>query len=434
MQGNYAPVSEELTVTDLVVRGSIPTELNGRYLRNGANPANGPSVHWFDGDGMIHGVRLRDGKAEWYRNRWVRTKMLEGGIDRTEAYASGDYTVGRANTSIIGHAGRILALEEGSWPMELDADLDTVGPTNYGGKLTTVMTAHPKLCPVTGELHGFGYGFMPPYLTYHRISAAGELVQTEIIDVPGSTMMHDFAISRNYAIFMDLPVVFSLDAAARGGFPYTWDESYGARIGLLRRGAAGSTTQWFEVEPQYVFHTLNAYDDGDDVVVDVGRHDYMWKESANDFPPSYLHRWRLNTATGRASEETIDQRGHGFPRVDDRVVGLRHRYGWAVMGRPGAPAVFGAETGVTKYDLESGTNEFHDYGPGRTTDEPSFVPTSASAGEDEGYVLSYVYDGNTDRSELVVLDASDITADPVAAIEIPARIPFGFHGSWVADS
>ena len=180
LRGNYAPVTAEVTAFDLPVEGQLPVELSGRYLRNGPTPKSGRSPHWFAGDGMIHGIELRDGKAQWYRNRWVQTRALsEPGARRIGDDGSVDRTIGVNNTHVIGHAGKILALVESSFPYELTPELETVGVYDYDGRLDSAMTAHPKLCPVTGELHFFGYGFFEPYLTYHRVSAAGELVQSK---------------------------------------------------------------------------------------------------------------------------------------------------------------------------------------------------------------------------------------------------------------
>src|SRR5215203_6169762 len=198
--GHIAPVANEIDAVDLPVDGALPPELTGRYLRNGPNPLPGePSGHWFTGHGMVHGIRLRDGRAEWYRNRWVRTKALAG-ESMIGPTGRVDHSVGVANTHVIAHAGRTMALVESSFPHVLTPDLGTVGPFDFDGRLTTAMTAHPKTDPVTGELHFFGYGFAPPFLTYHRLSAAGELVTSAEITVPGPTMMHDFAITHRHAV------------------------------------------------------------------------------------------------------------------------------------------------------------------------------------------------------------------------------------------
>ncbi|MFP8874433.1 MAG: carotenoid oxygenase family protein, partial [Myxococcota bacterium] len=214
LQGNFAPVADELTETKLEVEGAIPPELTGLYVRNGANPATGQSDHWFLGNGMLHGVRLESGKAAWYRNRYVRTPFLEDPeLERISPTGEIDRVASAANTHVVGHAGKILALEEGSFPWLIDSELETVGYTDYEGRLSTAMTAHPHVCPETGEMIGFGYGQLPPYLVYHRVDADGKLVQSEEITVPGPTMMHDFMITRNHSLFMDLPVVFDIEAA-----------------------------------------------------------------------------------------------------------------------------------------------------------------------------------------------------------------------------
>ena len=431
LDGNYAPVMDELTEFDLPVTGAIPKELDGLYIRNGANPKSGTSSHWFFGDGMVHGVRLEGGRASWYRNRWVRTPKLERDLDTMDPSTMMDRTASAANTHVIGHAGRILALEEGHFPYELSSELETLGCEDYDGKLTTAFTAHPKLCPETNELHFFGYGVMPPYLVYHVLDAKGRLAHSAEITVPGPTMMHDFMITRDHAIFMDLPVVFSLEKAAAGEIPLRWDESYGARIGILPRMGSNADVRWFEIDPCYVFHPMNAYALGSKVICDVGRHAYMWRDSMNDFAPSYLYRWTFDLATGTASEEQLDEVSHGFPRVDDRVVGLCHRYGWAVAPRPGSDGGLEAPGVLVKYDLEKGSSSQHDFGPNAQPGEFVFAEAGSDREEDAGWALGFVYDKARDASDLVILDASDMAAAPTAVVELPRRVPHGFHGSWI---
>jgi len=437
MRGNFAPVMNEVEAFDLPVIGSLPTTLNGRYFRNGANPLSGPTMHWFAGDGMLHGVRLRNGKAEWYRNRMVRTKALAG-VDRMDALTGTmDLTVGLANTHVVSHAGRIFALEEGSLPNEISPELDTLGPYDFGGRLHTPFTAHPHTCAETGEMHFFGYELInAPFVTYHVADAAGNLVHSQPIDVPGPTMVHDFALSRNYAIFLDMPVTFDLDLAIQGGMPFQWDESYGARIGLLHRDRArqGEQPRWFDVDLCYVFHIMNAWDDGTDTVwLDAGRHASMWKGGADKFEPGLLWRWRFDLATGQVHEEQLDDLSHGFPRIDDRRTGLQNRYGYAVGPRPGAPESMDAPSTILKFDVQSGQRTMHDFGPTTSSGEPVFIPASDSAGEDEGYLVTYLYDKATDSSSFVVLDAADMSAAPIATVPLPQRVPNGFHGSWIAD-
>jgi carotenoid cleavage dioxygenase-like enzyme len=444
MRGNYAPVADEVEAFDLPVIGTLPPGLNGRYFRNGANPANGPTPHWFAGDGMLHGIRLRDGNAEWYRNRWVRTKALDG-LPRMDATGTFDLTVGLANTHVVRHAGKILALEEGSFPNEISPELDTLGPRDFGGKLATPFTAHPHVCPETGEAHFFGYELISaPFVTYHVLNSAGELIHTQAIEVGGATMVHDFAISRNYAIFMDLPVTFDLNLAMTGGMPFVWDDNYGARIGLLHRDGArrGGAPRWFDIDLCYIFHVLNAWDEIDEngheiVTLDAGRHSSMWRGSADNFEPCYLWRYRFNLSTGEVSEQQLDDIQHGFPRLDDRMVGFKNRFGYGAAPRNGDTAVLGermdAPSSIVKWDLAAGTQSLHDLGPTRVGGEPVFVPADESSGEDEGYLVTYVYDKATHSSSFVVLDAQDMSAAPIAEVPLPQRVPNGFHGSWFSD-
>ena len=445
LRGNRAPVSDELTLTDLEVRGSIPTELDGRYVRNGANPRTGQSEHWFLGDGMVHGISLQGGKAEWYRNRYIRTPLYENpDVERMEIYLdletlSFNYEVGTANTHVIGHAGKTLTLEEGCFPYELTRELETVGPTNYDGKLVTAMTAHPKVCPDTGELLGFAYSSLPPYLTYIRVSAEGELLQSTPITVTGPRMVHDFVATRSHSIFMDLPAVFDMELAMSGGMPIRWSDDYPARFGIMPRDGGDADVRWFDVDPCYCFHTLNAYDDGDETVVHGCRVNEIWRDSADIGDPDavgedempHMWEWRFNRATGAVSERQLDDRGTEFPRVPDAKVGNQHRYGYTM-----ALSALGSETvgEIFKYDMDNdGARTSHVFPTGQVPGEPVFVPAEGGTNEDDGYLMTYVHDETTDTSHLTILDASDMAADPIAEVHLPRRIPTGFHGSWIAD-
>lgn len=430
--GNFAPVADEATAHDLPVEGALPPALTGLYLRNGPNPRKGDPGHWFAGDGMVHGVRLEAGRARWYRNRWVRTRVFDDADDAQLVRPDGtvDHTVAVANTNVIGHAGRIFALVESSFPTEIGPELETVGICDFGGRLTTSMTAHPKLCPETGDLHFFGYRFLPPFLTYHRLDASGALVQSEEIPVPAPTMMHDFAITDGHLVFMDLPIVFTPELALEGRFPYRWSDDHGARIGVLRKGGCGADVRWMEVDPCYVFHPMNAFERGSEIVLDVARYETLWDDGPEGFAPARLHRFTLDLEAEKAREAPLDDRAIEFPRVDERRVGRPNRHGWAVAD----PIVPGRlESQLVKYDLETGEVVAHDFGPGRRPGEGVMVPAHPGAGEDEGWVLCFVHDAARDASELAVLDARDFAAPPVARVLLPRRVPFGFHGNWIAD-
>jgi carotenoid cleavage dioxygenase len=430
LRGNYAPVEHEVTAFDLPVKGAIPRELTGLYLRNGPNPKSGTSAHWFVGDGMIHGVRLENGRAAWYRNRWVQTKALANPeLSFVKEDGSVDRTIVVANTNVIGHAGRIYALVENGFPTELGPELETRGTRDFGGKLASAFTAHPKPCPKTGELHFFGYGFFPPFLTYHVLDRRGELVKSVEIPVPGPTMMHDFAITERHVLFMDLPVVFDLEQAlsGQGGMPYHWSDDYGARIGVMPRDGSASELRWYAIEPCYVFHPWNAFETADGrIVLDVARYPELWRQNASRFDTASAHRFVLDPKSGNAKEERLDDRAIEFPRVDDRQSGSCHRYGYTVAAVGGPDQGF---RGLLKYDFEKGSRVEHDFGPGRATGEGVFVP--AGRGEDEGYVLSFVYDEATNGSTLSILDAQNLAKPPLAEVALPQRVPFGFHGNWV---
>ena len=424
LAGNYAPVADETSAFDLEVIGELPSELHGTFVRNGPNPVAGSSPHWFFGDGMVHGVHLEDGRARWYRNRYVQTRTLTDGAQLFGPDGRRDLTAGRANTHVVRHGERILALEEGSLPYELTDELDTVGPYDFDGGLTTAMTAHPKICPVSGEMHFFGYGFTPPFLTYHVAEASGALVTSREVGVPGSTMMHDFNLTERFVVFMDLPAVFDLELALRGTMPYRFDPSYGARLGVLRRDDPYGDVRWFEIDPCYVFHALNAHDDGATITLDVVRYAELW----GDDSPGHLWRWTIDLASGTVVERQLDNRPCEFPRVDDRTVGLDARLGWVTIML--AREDVHGHGAITAYDLHTLESQTADFGRGRVPSEAVFAPAGDRPG-DRGWLLAYLYDPDRDGSELVVCDADDLTAGPVARVLLPARVPHGFHGSWL---
>jgi carotenoid cleavage oxygenase len=449
LEGNFAPVHEETTALDLTVVGAVPEHLDGRYLRNGPNPATDPGeqYHWFLGQGMVHGVRLLDGRAEWYRNRWVRPVGEDHG----------------PNTNVVEHAGRTLAIvESGPTPYELTFDLDTVGRCDLGGTLdfggSQGYTAHPHRDPETGELHAVSYNWVRGNkVDYTVVGANGTVRHHAEIETHGMPMIHDCALTPSYVVVYDLPVTFDMgmvttghprltqhspewivDAVARGEqvvnpaapLPYSWDPDYPARIGLVPREGDGSDVQWFEIDPCYVFHTLNAYENGapgsPEVVIDAVRHPRMFASDytgPNDGVAS-LVRFTLDLTSGKAREHRYDEHPQEFPRHDERLTGRRHRYGYAV-GMVG-PA-FGDE--VLKHDVVAGTSVSRRLGPGREAGEFCFVPTPGSDVEDDGILMGYVFDPSAGQSELRLLDAG--TLEDVASVRLPGRVPTGFHGNWL---
>jgi carotenoid cleavage dioxygenase len=472
LESVFAPIKQEFTLTDLEVSGTIPTYLDGRYLRNGSNPIEevDPALyHWFTGDGMVHGIRIRDGRAEWYRNRWVRGPLAATNLGEAPLDGHLDlYDIG-ANTNVIGHAGKTIALMEGGLAnYELTDDLDTVGVCDFDGTLTGGYTAHPKRDPETGELHAVSYRWnRGNTVQYSVIGTDGRARRTIDIEVAGSPLMHDFSLTEHHLVFYDLPVIFdAVQAAAmtvpRGlrlpvrlllsaligricfpdpiaarmpcgkksyrRLPYSWNPNYPARVGVMPRDGSNNDVRWFDVEPCYVFHPMNAYDDGDtSIVLEVVRHPKMFDtdhRGPNEGPPT-LDRWIVDLVDGKVRESRVDDRGQEFPRVDDRLLGKPHRYGYAPTIGEDAK---GGDS-LIKHDLVGGNTQSRSFGADKTLGEFVFHPSSPDAEEDDGVLMGYVYDRPTDRSELAVLDAR--TLQDVASVKLPHRVPAGFHGNWI---
>lgn len=465
-QGNYAPVRQEVTCTDLPVVGRIPEHLDGRYLRNGPNPSaeiDPEAYHWFMGDGMVHGIRLRDGRAEWYRNRWVRSPQVSRNLGeplRPRNPRAGLDLLG-ANTNVIGHAGRTLALVEGGGAnYELTEELDTVGPCDFDGTLPGGYTAHPKRDPDTGELHAVSYFFgRGNAVQYSVIGVDGRARRTVDVEVGDSPMMHDFSLTERYVVLYDLPVTFDAQLAtatvtprwlrrpaqlvlsaligrvrvpdpvaarmarttpANSGFPYRWNPRYPARIGVLPRDGGPRDVRWFDVGPCYVFHPLNAYDTEDGVVLDVVRHAKVFDtelHGPSEGAPT-LDRWTVDFRRGEVREARLDDRDQEFPRVDERRLGKRHRYGYSV----------GGDT-LFKHDLVTGGTATRRFGAGHQVGEFVFEPNSPDSAEDDGILMGLRYSAAEHRSDLVLLDAE--TLETVAEVQLPDRVPNGFHGNWV---
>ncbi len=459
LRGNFAPVREEVSADDLAVVGELPPELDGMFVRNGPNPQFPPikNYHVFEGDGMLHGVRIRGGRAS-YRNRYVRTagwkaeraagKALYGSfLDPLDAAAllrvlrnsliRAPLIKNTANTALVCHDGRLLALWEGGEPHEIRVpDLDTACPYTFGGRLKNQFTAHPKIDPATGEMLFFGYSLFTPSVRYGVLSGRGEIVHTTAFEVPRPVVMHDFAATPRHTIFVDTPLTVSVKRMLRGQPLLKFEPGLGARLGVLPRYGEGRDTKWFEVSPCYVFHTLNAYEDGDEVILLACRTEgfpeaFFMPPGAKtgdgtpigkEFAP-VMYRWRLNTKTGTAREEALDDAPADFPRVNEALVGSRTRYGYALN--------IHKVNELFKYDFERGRSERHGFGKGRFGGEAVFVPRPDARAEDDGWLVTFVHDEEDGASEMIVIEAGDFGAPPVARVRIPARVPYGFHGAWI---
>lgn len=451
LDGNFAPVQEEITASNLVVLGELPDDLTGMFVRNGPNPQFSPRgrYHWFDGDGMLHGVHISHGLAQ-YRNRYVRTRGYQIEHELGHAIWTGllepprmDNPYGpsknTANTALVWHDGHLLALWEGGEPHQVKVpSLETVGPYTYSGQLVSAFTAHPKVDAVTGEMMFFGYSpAKPPYLHYSVVSGSGKISQTVPIDLPVGVIMHDFAITEHYTVFMDLPLTFRSERMNRGEPALLFESELPSRFGILPRHGDNNSIRWFETPACYVFHTLNAYEIGDEVILIACRMNgtTMVNSSTNrskhenNIPK--LHRWRFNLKTGAVVEEPLDDIASEFPRVNEQHLGRPTRYGYTARIAPDSMPLF---DGLIKYDLLTGSSQTHNFGSGRYGGEGVFVPKPGATEEDEGWLLTFVYDTKEETSELVVVNAQDMTAEPVARIIILTRVPYGFHGTWIAQA
>jgi carotenoid cleavage dioxygenase len=452
VEGLLAPVDDELEFSELPVEGEIPEGLRGTYLRNGPNPAfqPHPGYHLWDGDGMVHALTFGD-EGVSYRNRWVRTeglalerkagRALFGGLQSRVTPPPelvGDFGAIKnvANTAIVRHAGRYLALWEAGHPTVLTPELDTVGTESFAGRLKGPMTAHPKIDPENGELLFFGYSAFPPYLRYHEADAAGKLLRSVEIDLPGPVMMHDFVTTRDHAVFIDSPAVFDFSGFVRGDPMIRWQPELGTRIGAIPRGGSADDIRWIELDSCYVFHFLNAWSEGDRIHITGCASDWLVIDYKNEVIPdgvdhnAYLHRFTLDLAAGTCKKERIGELPGEFPKLPDALAGLKNRYGYLTSFSSGIDEGVSFDT-LTKVDLETGSETHHFFGRDKVVGEPAFAPAAGGRAEDDGWIVSYVHEADGSASEFVVLDARNLADEPVARIPLPRRVPVGFHGNWI---
>jgi carotenoid cleavage dioxygenase-like enzyme len=456
--GGFAPIQMECDAPDLIIEGEIPRELFGTFYRNGPNPQYAPrgQHHWFGGDGMIHAFHIENGTVS-YKNRWARTvkwglehkagKSLFNGLNPmdTDPSVEGMQTDGLANTNIIWHGDKLLALEEGHAPFELDPiTLKSKGAWTFDENLVGPMTAHPKIDPETGEMIFFGYsvdGMLSNKMSYHVVDSSGKLITSQFFDAPYASMVHDFMVTKDYVLFPIMPLTGSLDRAMSGGPAFAWEPEKGNHIGVMRRDASVEDIRWFKNDSSFVFHPMNAFNSGDVITCDVSEY-----EQAPLFPnvdgspgdPSKslarLSRWTIDVGqnTDDYKVEILDDSPCEFGRLDDRFAGLSYRYGYMLCAgkeRSETDLLFNA---IATVDHQTGTKETYEMGPEFATSEAIFVPKSDSAKEGEGYLLANVYDNNIDKSHLLILDAQNVSRGPLAKAHLDHRVPFGFHGNWRA--
>ena len=446
LRGLYAPVRNEVSADKLEIVGEIPRDLHGAFFRNGPNPATPPQGmhHWFDGDGMIHGVWFENGNAR-YRNRYLQTEDLKS---HDASALSGIFdpsrdAVGRkvnyrdtANTDVVFHNGKLLALWYISGqPVAVDVvTLETIRTENFGGKLPRNMSAHSKVDPVSGELVFFDYALYEPKMWTGTISAGGELTAFQEIDLPGPRLPHDMGMTENFVILHDLPVIFS-EQAIRNRLWQIHVADQPMRLGVVPR--KGGEPKWFEFPTCYIYHVINSWEEGDEVVMAA------CKMVPNGLSPDPKYGpyaamadvlalraqpflWRMNMKTGEGREQQIDDAVSEFPVINGAYSGRKTKYSYHVVFDDCIEQRFSA---LVKYDLETGTSERHDFPQGVYGSEPAFAPRINASSEDDGYLISFTVD-HAGNSQAHAIDARNMSAPPLAKVNLPQRVPIGFHGCW----
>ena len=497
LSDNFKPVTQQVSNLPLrTVFGQLPADLQGVYLRNGPNPVYNSKglYHWFDGDGMIHAVRIRGSSSTaTYSNHQIQTRKLAYETTKGEAdwlgvgdmkgplgllkmglfqarMLLGDTALhhilsqppdGVANTSVKYHAGKLLAISEMYYPTALSIQEDTgtvatVGTYFFNDKLQHHWTAHPKTCPVTGEMMSFCYNIAPtkPTLNYTLVNPEGVLTSTIDIELPHPIMMHDFSITTHYSIFLDLPLQFDPSNMAKrlDGGAFVYKNKKAARFGVLPRHAASSDEMvWFSVQACAIFHVINSYETRDSVSgdekiivqacrftdIDLSNIDKT-KEELKHY--NELWMYQLNVTTGQVEiEEPLVARprsapdvtyiGGDFPAMNPAVVGRPHTYCYISRFSPEHNTKF---DGIVKINCATravvGTLV---YGGLKRGGEVVFVAKDNGCREDDGYLVGYVHDENTNVSEFYVVDAS--TMCTVCICELPKRVPFGMHGTFLSE-
>ena len=294
-----------------------------------------------------------------------------------------------------------------------------------------------------GELLFFIYSKHPPYMHYGVVDKSDRLVHMIPVPLPGPRLPHDMAFTQNYAILNDLPLFWDEELLKKGIHVVRFHAHLPTRFAIVPRRGKTEDIKWFEAAPTYVLHWLNAYEEGDEIVLDGYFEEDPQPKSRTDAPAGYermmayldqellkprLHRWRFNLKTGKTTEKHLDPRDLEFGMFNQQYAGRKYRYAYSTIPKPG----WFLFTGLVKHDLDTGTSTQFDFGPDRYGSEAPFAPRLGAKDEDDGYLISYITDMKTNRSECAVIDAKNIAAGPVCRIFLPHRISSGTHATWAS--
>lgn len=442
----WEPINFECDINDAIVIGDIPKELNGTFYRNGPNPqyVYSANYHMYEGDGMIHAFNFHNGRIS-YQNRWIRTdkflaerharKSLFGGMRDFMACDESvkDCSRNTANTNVIWHHNKLLALNEGGMPVNVDVnDLTQCDPYSFNKILNRSMMAHPKIDPVSGEL--IFYSYFGPDFCYFISDKNGNINYQQTLTMPYLCMMHDFAITENFTILPLFPLTWDIQRIMRKETVFKWQPNLNTRFAIMPRVGNDQNIIWFEDEAALGFHVVNAKEEGNNIILEMVVMDDIPSDAVafaddNTVYPNYLTRWIFNLKTRKIVKERLDNINVEFPRIDERWVGRNYRHAYLNCSiNKNLVNLFDA---IVHYDLKTNQKKIHQFGEGSFPLEPIFVPRSRSAPEGDGFLLSYVYRKAEKRSDLIILDAQHVQNEPLAIIQLPHRVPFGFHGCWV---
>ncbi len=461
LNGAHEPLRNELDNPQIKIVGDIPKDFSGIYLRNGPNQRFEPlgMYHWFDGDGMIHAAEFREGQV-FYRNRWIRTKGLEYEIEKNQSiwpglmgvpnrnlkdnWGSDLWLKDNSNTDITIHSGKAISTfyQCGDAYIVDPINLETKGTLNIKSSGARQMSAHCMTDENNGDLLFFDYSTKPPYMTYGVLDKESKVIHHTQIDLPGARLPHSMAFTRNYSILMDLPMFWDPTLLEKDIHKVTFYPEIQSKFGIIKRMASGNTIKWFEADPCYIYHIINAWEEGDEIVLDVCRMSTPVPKSdiRNKLSGPYgsmlawlkldavYHRYRFNLVTGKTKEESMNDVLSEFPTINNKFLGIKSRYSYHVSLADTDVILF---SGFLKIDSNTENIQKYNFPEGTYGSEMQFAPRDNSKSEDDGYLITFVTNLLSEKGEIQVFSAEDLSLGPICKIIVPQQIPPGFHSSFV---